>query len=81
MKIAADTPEALAAARTAEQQVTARYQAGLAQVTDVADAQRVLAQAEVDDAVARVEVWRAELLDARAAGNLTPVFSAARGAH
>jgi len=80
LQIAQATPANLAAARTAEQQVTARYQAGLAQVTDVADAQRVLAQAEVDDAVAHVEVWRAVLFEARAAGDLAPAFTAARKA-
>jgi len=80
LTIAQETPVALAAARAAEQQVTARYQAGLAQVTDVADTERILAQAEADDAVARVEVWRATLLVAKAAGDLTPVLAAARRA-
>jgi outer membrane protein len=42
-------------------------------VVDVAEANRILTQAEVDDAVARVNVWRAMLLLARAVGDLDPL--------
>jgi hypothetical protein len=38
----------------------------------------VLAQAEIDDAVARLEVRRAQLLLARASGDLGPFFAQAR---
>jgi outer membrane protein TolC len=69
----------LGAARTAEAQTVARFKTGLSSVVDVADAQRVLVQAEIDDAVARLEVLRAELLLARAAGDLTPFLRAAGG--
>jgi hypothetical protein len=41
-------------------------------VTDVADAQRVLAQAEIDNAVAHLNVWRALLVAARLQGDLKP---------
>jgi outer membrane protein TolC len=75
MRVAQQTPAALASARTAQQQALARYKSGLAPVVDVADAQRVLAQAEVDDAVARLEVRRALLLFARAAGDLGPFLA------
>ena len=78
-RIAQLTPAALTAAHAAETQATARYQAGLSQVTDVADAQRLLAQAEVDDALARLDVRRAALLLARAAGDLRPFLASARG--
>jgi outer membrane protein len=44
-------------------------------VLDVATAQQLLTQAEVDNAVAHVNVWRAMLLVTRAAGDLQPFFS------
>ena len=74
-RIAANTPVALAAARMAEQQATARYRSGLANVTEVADAQRLLAQAELDDAVARLGVRTARLIFARALGDIQPFLS------
>jgi outer membrane protein TolC len=73
--IARETPVALAAARAAEQQAVARFQAALAPIVDVADAERVLTQAEINDGVARVEVRRALLLLARAAGDLKPFLA------
>jgi outer membrane protein TolC len=76
---AANTPIELQAARAAEAQATARYRAGLATVVEVAEAQRLLAQAEIDDAVARLAVRRAELLVARAIGDLNPFLDEARG--
>jgi outer membrane protein TolC len=77
--VARQTPAALASARAAEQQIVARYRAGLAPVVDVADAERVLTQAEIDDAVARLEVRRAQLALARAVGDLGPFLAEARG--
>ena len=44
-------------------------------VLDVADAEQLLTQAEVDNAVARVNVWRGMLLVSRAAGDLEPFFT------
>ena len=64
-------------------QASARYQAGLARIVEVADTQSLLAQAEYQDAVARIDVWRALLADAVAHGDLTPfvtLVSAPRGA-
>ena len=78
MRVAQQTPAALASARVAQQQALARYQSGLAPVVDVADAQRVLAQAEIDDAVARLEVRRALLFLSRASGVLDPFFAQSR---
>ncbi len=69
--IAANTPVQLAAARQSEAQARARYQAGLTSITEVADAQSLLAQAEVQDQLARVDVWRALLAEAVAQGDLT----------
>ncbi|HKA55535.1 MAG TPA: TolC family protein [Candidatus Binatia bacterium] len=71
-RIADNTPLQLTAAQAAETQVRTRYQFGLATVTDVADVQRLLAQAETDNAVARLGVWRALLAAARSQGDLTP---------
>jgi outer membrane protein TolC len=71
-RIADNTPLALAAANAAEQQARARYQSGLAPVLEVAEAQRLLAQAELEDAEARLGVRSAKLLLARALGDLEP---------
>lgn len=68
--IAKSTPRALEAARNAEAQARARFQAGLTSVSEVAEAQRQLVQAESDDVVARIDVQRALLLRARALGTL-----------
>lgn len=71
-RIAANTPVQAAAARTASQQATARYDSGLGTIDQVADAQRLLTQAEIDDALARLGVWRGLLGVAAAAGNIQP---------
>ena len=73
--IAANTPIQLAAAQQSEAQASARYQAGLASIIEVADAQSLLAQAEVQDQLARVDVWRALLAEAVAQGNLAPFLA------
>ena len=70
--IAQNTPVQLDAARTVEQQATARYQAGLGTIVEVADAQRLLTQAEGDDSIAKVNIWRGLLQVAAAEGNLEP---------
>ena len=75
-RVAQNTPVALESARQAEKQATARYKAGLATVIEVAEAQRLLAQAEIDDAVARLAVWDAMLILARATGDLDPFLAA-----
>lgn len=69
--VAENTPVQLAAAQQSEAQARARYQAGLASIVEVADTQSLLAQAEYQDALARVDVWRALLADAIAHGDLT----------
>jgi len=69
---------ALDAARAAETQARARYQAGLGTALEVADAQRLLAQAELEEVSARIGVRRAMLLLARATGDLTPFVVEAR---
>ncbi len=76
--IAANTPIQLAAAQQSETQARARYDAGLAAIVEVADAQSLLAQAEVQDQLARVDVWRALLAAAVARGDLTPFVNLVR---
>jgi outer membrane protein TolC len=71
--VAANTPVQLAAAQQAELQARARYQAGLASIAEVADAQTLLAQAEVAYRLARVDVWRALVAQATARGSLDPL--------
>jgi outer membrane protein TolC len=77
--VARQTPTELASARAAEEQAVARYKTGLSPVVDVADAERVRTQAEIDDAIARLEVRRALLLLARAGGDLTPFLNRSGG--
>ena len=74
-KIAADTPVQVSAANAALQQASARYQPGLGTIVDVADAQRLLTQAEIDDALARLGVWRGLLGVAIAAGDIQPFIN------
>ena len=76
--IAKNTPVERQAATAGESQARARYQNGLASVTEVAEAQRLLAQAEADDAVARLGVWRALLATAQAHGDLAPFLEQIR---
>lgn len=80
LAVAQETPVALAAARVTEAQALARYRAGLVTVVEVAEAERILARAEVEDSVARLRIRRAHLLVARAVGDLTPFLAEARAA-
>ena len=73
--VADNTPIQLAAAQQSESQARARYQAGLASIVEVADAQGLLAEAEVRDQLARIDVWRARLAQAVAQGTLAPFVS------
>jgi outer membrane protein TolC len=77
LKVARNTPIQLDAARDTLQQASARYKAGLAQIVDVAEAQRLLTQAEIDDALAKLGIWRARLALSIAQGDLSPFLSAA----
>ena len=77
-KVADNTPVELEAARTTETQERARYQAGLATLVDVSDAQSFLVQAEIDDALARLAVWQNLASVAAAQGDLAPFLQALR---
>jgi outer membrane protein len=76
-RVAANTPVQVSAARTATDQATARYRSGLGAIDEVAEAQRLLTQAENDDALARLSVWRALLGIAASAGDLQPFVAEA----
>jgi outer membrane protein TolC len=76
-RVAASTPIEVSSGREAVQQATARYQSGLAPIDDLAQAQRLLAQARIDDALARLNVWRAQLQIATARGDIQPFLAEA----
>jgi outer membrane protein len=76
-RVAANTPIQVSAARAATQQATARYQSGLGNIDAVAEAQRLLTQSEIDDALARLAVWRGLLGVAVAAGDVQPFVAEA----
>jgi len=76
--IAVNTPIQLVAARTTLAQATARYKAGLVSIDDVAQAQRLVVQAEMDDSIARLNVWRAFLQLQSVRGDLQPFLQAAQ---
>ncbi|HVA63563.1 MAG TPA: TolC family protein [Terriglobales bacterium] len=78
-QVAAEMPIELRAAREAEGQSRTRYQAGLATMVEVAEAEGLLAQAERDEALARLQVWRALLGVAEAQGDLAPLLQLAGG--
>ncbi|WP_187290182.1 TolC family protein [Terriglobus saanensis] len=75
--IAENTPVALSAAQTTLAQANARYKAGLSSIDEVAQAQRLGVQAEIDDSIARLNVWRALLHLQAVRGDLQPFLQAA----
>jgi outer membrane protein TolC len=81
LQIAANTPQQLQAARDADTQARARYDAGLTNALEVAEAQRLLADAESANAVASLGVWRALLAEAVLRGDLQPFLDQVRAPH
>jgi outer membrane protein TolC len=77
-RAARQAPVQLQAARAVEQQATARYKAGLATIVEIADAQRLLAQAEIDESLANLNIWRAMLAVAASGGDLGEFLERAR---
>ena len=69
-QIAAVTPKEVDDARTGFTQANAQYRAGLATIVALAEAERLLAQAEIDDSLAKLAVWRAWLQLQTAAGDI-----------
>lgn len=76
-RVAANTPVEISSARAAVEQATARYQSGLAPIDDLAQAQRLLVESQIDDALARLNVWRARLEIETARGNIRPFLTEA----
>jgi outer membrane protein len=76
-RIAAETPKEVADARTGFNQANAQYRAGLATIVAVAEAQRLLAQAEIDDSLAKLAVWRALLQIQMAQGDISSFLTQA----
>ncbi|HEV2423600.1 MAG TPA: TolC family protein [Terriglobia bacterium] len=76
-RVAENTPVELAAARQSEAQARARFQAGVGTIVDVAQAQGLLVQAEIDDSLARLSIWRALAALAAGEGDLTPFLNLA----
>ena len=74
-RIAENTPLEVAAAQQSEQQQRTRFQSSLATVVDVAVSESVLTQAESDDAIARLNVWRVLAGLAVARGDLKPFLN------
>jgi outer membrane protein TolC len=79
-QIAANTPQQLQAARDTDRQARARYDAGLGTSVEIADAQRLLADAEADNAVANLAVWRALLAEAVLQGDVQALLTRVRTA-
>lgn len=74
-RIATLAPQQAKALQVVLEQTLARYRAGLGTLLEVADAQRQLTQAEIDAALARLAVWRAELAVAHTQGDLEPFLA------
>ena len=77
-RVADNTPVQVKAARDAETQALVRYKSGLATVVEAAEAQQLLAQATVDDTLARLGMWRSLLGLSGAQGNLDPFLQLVR---
>lgn len=77
VELAANMPIQVEAALTASRQAQARYQAGLGTVAQVAEANQVLADSRVKEAIAKVGVWQALLAVAAVHGDLKPFLEEA----
>lgn len=75
LEVAKNTPLEVEAARQAEMQARTRYQVALANILEVATAENLLARAQTDDALARLNVWRALFELAVAQGDLEPFMA------
>ncbi|MBN9395860.1 MAG: TolC family protein [Candidatus Melainabacteria bacterium] len=75
ISVARNTPVQVAAAKQAVSRALARYKVGLGSVAQVAEANQLLAQSRLQDAQAKVGVWRAMLAISTANGDLTPMIA------
>lgn len=76
-RVAQNTPIELAAARQSETQALARFRAGVGHFLDVAEAQSLLVQAQIDDSLARLSIWRALAQLAADQGDIEPFLDLA----
>lgn len=67
-----ETPVLVTAAVENETKARERYRVGLTNVIEVADAERILAKAQAEDAVSQARVWQAMLAVAYAHGDISP---------
>lgn len=74
-KIAANNEIQVKAAGETLTRAKVRYEYGLTNIVEVADAQRLIAQAEIDSAVAKLSIWRAMLAGAKLQGDLKPFLN------
>jgi outer membrane protein TolC len=74
-RIADETPVLIIAAKDNESKALTRYRTGLCNIVEVAEAERILERAQVEDAVAEVRVWRSILAVSYAQGDLRPFMS------
>jgi outer membrane protein TolC len=79
-KVAQNTPLEVQAARDSESQARARYQSGLTGIVDVADGQSLLAQAEVTDIIAKLEIWRSKIAVAISQGDVQALLQLTQNA-
>jgi outer membrane protein TolC len=77
LELAQNMPIQVHAAEIAVNQAEARYQTGLGSIAQVAQANETLAQSRVQDAVAKVGVWRALLYVASVHGDIKPLLAEA----
>jgi outer membrane protein TolC len=71
-KVAEETPVLVEAAKVREEKVLKRYSVGLTNMVSLAQAEKALAEAEVENAVAQLDVWRSILALAYVQGDLKP---------
>jgi outer membrane protein len=71
-KVAEETPILVHAATVREIKVLKRYSIGLSNMVAVAQAEKALADAQVEDALAQIEVWRSILSLSYVQGDLKP---------
>jgi outer membrane protein TolC len=77
-KIAANNEIQVKAAAETLTRAKVRYEYGLTTIVEVADAQRLVAQAEIESSVAKLAVWRAMLAGAKLQGDLKPFLQQAK---
>ncbi len=74
-KVADETPKLVDAAKVKEINLMKRYSVGLTNVVSLAIAEENLASAEVENAIAQIEVWRSILALGYAQGDFANFFS------